>query len=217
MSTAPPADGDALARIRQISDDADEYFIQLHTEIERMRLERRRRSAAELAGALETVATISANASALHVAAERTASMLARNLAKANALADGEPESPAWLADEENVSVVDEYETALEPAEEPVGEEPEGKDDSDIPFTPFTAFNVPPRIMEAKKKLDNDNPNKWWNHTMYSGPSGEPVEVIYCKTMEESEAALKPFLDEKFIGFDMEWMYPVKNKFSIRY
>ncbi|KAF2091066.1 ribonuclease H-like protein, partial [Saccharata proteae CBS 121410] len=52
----------------------------------------------------------------------------------------------------------------------------------------------------------------YWSHKQFKGPEGQDVTVEYCKTLEQSEAAAKKFLNEKVLGFDMEWSsYPSAN------
>ncbi|KAJ8110422.1 hypothetical protein OPT61_g6738 [Boeremia exigua] len=46
---------------------------------------------------------------------------------------------------------------------------------------------------------------RWWSHLMYRGPNNELVKVLYSKTKADSEVLAKQFLEEKVVGFDMEW------------
>lgn len=48
-------------------------------------------------------------------------------------------------------------------------------------------------------------PKPWWSHSLYQGPEGQPVEILYSKTKAKSEAIAKQFLNEPVVGFDMEW------------
>jgi hypothetical protein len=43
----------------------------------------------------------------------------------------------------------------------------------------------------------------WWSHTLYRGPADKPVEILYSKTKEQSEALAQLFVSESIIGFDM--------------
>ncbi|KAF2003463.1 ribonuclease H-like protein, partial [Amniculicola lignicola CBS 123094] len=52
----------------------------------------------------------------------------------------------------------------------------------------------------------------FWSHTMYRDPkTADPdfkrIKVHYCKTKEVGETVAKYFLNEKVIGFDIEWKY----------
>jgi ribonuclease D len=55
--------------------------------------------------------------------------------------------------------------------------------------------------------FDSSRPEKksWWSHRMYKGPNGKPVQILYSKTIENSETLARQFLHEDVIGFDMEW------------
>lgn len=44
-----------------------------------------------------------------------------------------------------------------------------------------------------------------WSYELYRDAAGNQPKVHYCKTLAESEACAKLFLDEEIIGFDMEW------------
>lgn len=45
----------------------------------------------------------------------------------------------------------------------------------------------------------------YWRHALYQGPGGDKVKVHYCKTREATEKVAQLFLDEKIVGFDIEW------------
>jgi len=73
-------------------------------------------------------------------------------------------------------------------------------------FTPSTSaisYHIPASFLQ--KTLAVRYPKRYWSHTFYRGPGGEKVNVIYCKTRAESEAAAQLLLDEPVLGFDMEW------------
>ncbi|KAH6638934.1 hypothetical protein C7974DRAFT_387572 [Boeremia exigua] len=46
---------------------------------------------------------------------------------------------------------------------------------------------------------------RWWSHSLYRGPNDERVKILYSKTKAHSEVLAKQFLEEKVVGFDMEW------------
>ncbi|KAL1855373.1 hypothetical protein Daus18300_011091 [Diaporthe australafricana] len=48
--------------------------------------------------------------------------------------------------------------------------------------------------------------HKFWSHRLYRGPHDQPVKVLYSRTKLESEEIAHEFLDEKVVGFDMEWL-----------
>jgi ribonuclease D len=55
--------------------------------------------------------------------------------------------------------------------------------------------------------FDSRRPEKkcWWSHRLYRGPDNKPVEILYSKTKDDSEAIAQQFLNETVVGFDMEW------------
>ncbi|KAF2815633.1 ribonuclease H-like protein, partial [Mytilinidion resinicola] len=53
----------------------------------------------------------------------------------------------------------------------------------------------------------------YWSYTLYRGPKKEMVQVHYCGTKASSEAAAQKFLNEKVLGFDMEWpIHPTSDR-----
>lgn len=46
---------------------------------------------------------------------------------------------------------------------------------------------------------------RWWSHTLYRGLQGQTPRILYSRTKRESEEIAQEFLDEKVLGFDMEW------------
>ncbi|KAJ4373492.1 hypothetical protein N0V86_007632 [Didymella sp. IMI 355093] len=61
----------------------------------------------------------------------------------------------------------------------------------------LAAFGVTSQKQKPKKR--------WWSHQLYRGPNDEHVKIQYSKTKADSEVLAKQFLDEKVVGFDMEW------------
>lgn len=74
----------------------------------------------------------------------------------------------------------------------------------DSPHTPLR-YQIDERLMIKKQLLKDGGVNKFWSHQLYTH-GGNPVKVHYCKTFEESEDIAKLFLNNRVIGFDMEWM-----------
>lgn len=58
-----------------------------------------------------------------------------------------------------------------------------------------------PRAYRVQKQLRHG----YWSHKWYRGPTNIAVKVDYCETKEQSEKIAKLFLQEKVLGFDMEW------------
>lgn len=60
------------------------------------------------------------------------------------------------------------------------------------------------------------NGHKFWSHNLYRGPQDQPVKVFYSRTKLESEEIAHEFLDEKVIGFDMEWPWETNTTANTR-
>lgn len=56
----------------------------------------------------------------------------------------------------------------------------------------------------------------YWQYTLYQGPKGEKVKVHYCKSKETTERIARLFLDEKIVGFDIEWKPGASAKDGIK-
>ncbi|KAF3009536.1 hypothetical protein E8E13_004948 [Curvularia kusanoi] len=46
---------------------------------------------------------------------------------------------------------------------------------------------------------------RWWSHLLYRGPNNQKVKILYSRTKADSETLAAQFLQEKVVGFDMEW------------
>ncbi|KAH8147406.1 uncharacterized protein LAJ45_08562 [Morchella importuna] len=73
------------------------------------------------------------------------------------------------------------------------------------PYDPFMEFQILEEELERKQLLKAGNVNKTWSHLLYQNKEAEPPKVHYCKTVEEANNAAALFLNDKFIGFDLEW------------
>lgn len=101
--------------------------------------------------------------------------------------------------------------------------EPEWKEDqaqpataerppSGPPFTPLD-YKIPEESFDAAVKAAEGSSESFWSYDMYRGPSGDEsgretetkVKVHYCKSAHTAERVCQYFLNEKVIGFDLEW------------
>ncbi len=46
---------------------------------------------------------------------------------------------------------------------------------------------------------------QYWGHDLYRGSQDEPVRLHYCRSTETSERVAQLFLEDRVLGFDMEW------------
>lgn len=78
-----------------------------------------------------------------------------------------------------------------------------------------------PQIPEKTPKWRSraaDSQKPYWSHLLYRGPNMQPVIIHYCKSRTTSEIIAQKFLDEKVLGFDMEWESdtgPLQQKISV--
>ncbi|KAF8467663.1 hypothetical protein BDZ91DRAFT_793346 [Kalaharituber pfeilii] len=78
------------------------------------------------------------------------------------------------------------------------------------PYKPMS-FQIPPNDLVRLVALNVNNKNRVWSHALYRHEQ-KKVEVEYCFTVEQFEIAAQKFLNEKVVGFDMEWFIrPSKN------
>ncbi|KAF7543713.1 hypothetical protein G7Z17_g10524 [Cylindrodendrum hubeiense] len=93
---------------------------------------------------------------------------------------------------------------------------PETKDneetEKEVP-PPLTSldYNISNDLFQAARKIKEGNTGSFWSHTMYKcvqdDGSVQKVEVDYCTSKNTMEDVCKKyFLDEKVLGFDLEWM-----------
>jgi hypothetical protein len=67
------------------------------------------------------------------------------------------------------------------------------------------SYQIPPdTLLAATQALPNTRAS-YWSHQFYRGPNEEIVSVHYCRKLDVAERVAKYFLEEKVVGFDMEW------------
>ena len=80
------------------------------------------------------------------------------------------------------------------------------------PFTPLD-YKMPEDLFQAASSAAEGSPESYWSYTLYRGPVDEKadekvenkVKVHYCKSAHTAERVCQYFLNEKVIGFDLEW------------
>jgi hypothetical protein len=86
------------------------------------------------------------------------------------------------------------------------------------PYAPLD-FRIPDNLFRAAKLAESGTPESYWSYNLYRGPgpTGDPdarVKVHYCKSAHTTERVLQQyFMNEKLIGFDLEWA-PDASKFQ---
>jgi hypothetical protein len=208
-----PEQDDVFLRIRQISEDANDSFSRLETEMKKLRLAKKRQTDL-LQDALTTVVEISQLAESLFKSAQHTSTLLAKRLAKQlDEEASAASESAEALVTEEEAAT---EEIALSLDVDVAEEEVASGTDSEVAYIPCSTYHMPEKILQVKKALPDDNVNKLWDYSYYVNSEGKGVNVHYCNTIEDCEKILPLFMNEKVVGFDLEWVFPERSK-SIRY
>lgn len=118
--------------------------------------------------------------------------------------------------------------------EEEKGEEPETGLVESPPFTPLD-YRIPDELFKKAKQAAKDTPESFWTYSLYrrqiedsdhgaksegagspaevkDGDRGSKVKIHYCMSRHTTERVCQYFLNEKLLGFDMEWMpWATKN------
>ncbi|KAL2760811.1 hypothetical protein ACRALDRAFT_1078622 [Sodiomyces alcalophilus JCM 7366] len=95
--------------------------------------------------------------------------------------------------------------------------EPKDKTIFDCPPVTSLEFSIPEEVFEKAKNAQEGSMESFWSYTLYQNHKSEVedrgVKVHYCKSRDTMERVCKYFVDEKVIGFDLEWQ-PEANRFS---
>ncbi|ORY16305.1 hypothetical protein BCR34DRAFT_120944 [Clohesyomyces aquaticus] len=77
----------------------------------------------------------------------------------------------------------------------------EGEPEVHIPLS----FQIPEEAMLSAMKADPGTEAQFYRHDIYRGPDDKEILLHYCTTFDVAERAAKYFLNEKVLGFDIEW------------
>jgi hypothetical protein len=66
-------------------------------------------------------------------------------------------------------------------------------------------FQIPEDTLREAMQASPNSQASFYNHRLYRGPEGQMLSVHYCRNIEVAEKAAKLFVDEKVLGFDIEW------------
>ncbi|KAL8914201.1 MAG: hypothetical protein Q9172_007137, partial [Xanthocarpia lactea] len=100
----------------------------------------------------------------------------------------------------------------------------EGKSDLDNDKSSMTnhqlsgplGYHIPSDKMRESMLASRSSRSAYWQYTLYEGPKGQKVKVHYCKSLETTERISRLFVNEKVIGFDIEWKPSATFKDGIR-
>lgn len=83
-------------------------------------------------------------------------------------------------------------------------DEDSATEESEEDHTPLT-YQIPSVVMETALRAPPQTRASYWSQKLYRGPEDEELLLHYCANMEVSERVAKHFLNEKVLGFDIEW------------
>lgn len=85
----------------------------------------------------------------------------------------------------------------------------EGGSESEVENSPTRhiplSYQIPPIILRTAMSASPNSAGSFYSQGLYRGPEDELISIHYCHNMEIAERVAKYFLDEKIIGFDIEW------------
>ncbi len=91
-----------------------------------------------------------------------------------------------------------------------------GKETVESPICSPRGYHIPSAKQRECVQASTATRSAYWQYSLYQGPKGERVKVHYCKSRETTERISKLFLNEKVIGFDVEWKPSASAKDGIR-
>lgn len=103
-----------------------------------------------------------------------------------------------------------------QPLEEETDQVSRSNDASDAQAGSLIGYCIPEVRMRECLQAPRTARSAYWQYTLYEGPKAEKVKVHYCKSLETSERIAKRFLNERVIGFDIEWKPQASAKEGIR-
>lgn len=76
--------------------------------------------------------------------------------------------------------------------------------ENEEPYVPLT-YEIPLKEFTRLVSMKTDSKFRFWTHTLYQHEE-KKITVECCTSLEEFEIAAQKFLNERVIGFDMEWL-----------
>ncbi|PVI00376.1 hypothetical protein DM02DRAFT_672011 [Periconia macrospinosa] len=67
------------------------------------------------------------------------------------------------------------------------------------------SYQIPADVMAAALEAPEGTKASYWSQKLYRGPNGERIATHYCTNLQISERVAKHFVEEKVLGFDIEW------------
>lgn len=169
-----------LGRMRVLTESVSKQIEEMQMDMTKLYLRARFHGSAEGREALQLAEEVMQRASVLLDTAKKVKEAVESEEGAVEGVAEGE------------AAAVEEF-----PAEEEMEKEE--------PYVPLE-FTIPQEVIERKLALQDDDAKKFWSHMDYKGEDGKELVVHYCKTLEDCEKHLPQYLEQKVVGFDMEWV-----------
>jgi hypothetical protein len=67
------------------------------------------------------------------------------------------------------------------------------------------SYQIPKDMLREAMQASPNSQASFYSHRLYRGPEDQMLSVHYCRNIEVAERAAKLFVDEKVLGFDIEW------------
>lgn len=90
--------------------------------------------------------------------------------------------------------------------------EEEQQEEEHVPLT----YQIPTETLRIAMTASPSSGAAYWRHDLYRGPLDQKISMHYCKNMEVSERVAKYFVEEKVLGFDIEWKPNASTNDGIR-
>lgn len=90
-----------------------------------------------------------------------------------------------------------------------------GEEDVEEQHTPLS-YQIPLDVLRSATEAPANTRTSYWSQNMYRGPEGEKIKIHYCQTLAVAEKVAEHFLQEKVVGFDIEWNPEPVARWSIQ-
>ncbi|KAF2112487.1 hypothetical protein BDV96DRAFT_580833 [Lophiotrema nucula] len=77
------------------------------------------------------------------------------------------------------------------------------------------SYQIPTESLRVAMQASENTLARHYSHALYRGPEDQRISLHYCRNKEIAERVAKYFLEEKVVGFDIEWK-PFAPPWSIK-
>jgi hypothetical protein len=127
-----------------------------------------------------------------------------------NSVASGNDSEKGRIIDSSSSS--EEDDCSDDSSEESSSEAEEEQQEEHVPLT----YQIPTETLRIAMTASPSSGAAYWRHDLYRGPLDQKISMHYCKNIEVSERVAKYFVEEKVLGFDIEWKPNASTNDGIR-